>query len=203
MARKFSRSCPKGSTCHVDVIIYEYAAVNGEFTRGDLLSDRAWLGLTPRQASYRLSALVRKGGLTLKGQGRAARYVIANRPHGLTYTMNLNPGPFEAIKTGRKSVEMRLNDERRRYIDKGDYILFTNTDTGEELFVEVKGRLEYPSFYELYANHDKTAIGYTADEEADPADMLEYYSEEKIKKYGALALIIEIANKKCENYISM
>ena len=121
----------------------------------------------------------------------------------MTYTMNLNPGPFEAIKTGRKSVEMRLNDERRRYIDKGDYILFTNTDTGEELFVEVKGRLEYPSFYELYANHDKTAIGYTVDEEADPADMLEYYSEEKIKKYGALALIIEIANKKCENYISM
>ena len=196
MVRKFARSCPKSGTCHVDVIICEYAAVSGEFTRGDLLCDRAWLGLTPRQASYRLNALVRKGKLTLKGQGRAAKYVITDRPHGVTYTMNLNPGPFEAIKSGRKSVEMRLNDERRRYIDKGDYILFTNTDTGEELFVEVKGRFEYPSFYELYANHDKTTIGYTADEEADPADMLEYYTEEKIKEHGALALLIGYPSEK-------
>ena len=191
MARKFVRSCPKGGRCYVDVIIGEYAVTEGEFTRTDLLRDRAWLKLTPRQASYRLNALVKEGVLTLRGTGRAARYIITDRPHGFTYPMNLDPRPFEAIKNGRKTVEMRLNDERRRYLDKGDFIMFTNTKTGEELFVKVTGRFEYPSFYELYANHDKVSIGYAEDENADPGDMLEYYTEEQIKKHGALAIVIE------------
>lgn len=190
MSRKFVRSCPKGGTCYVDVIISEYAVGTGEFTRKDILTDRAWLKLTPRQASYRLNALVRKGVLTIKGQGRAARYIIAERPHGITYVMNLNPRPFEAIKSGRKTVEMRLNDERRKYIGKGDYILFTHTETKEELLVKVEGREEYPSFCELYANHDKVSIGYKEEDEASPLDILEYYTEEQIKKHGALALLI-------------
>lgn len=191
MTRKFVRSCPKGGTCYVDVIIYEYAVTEGEFTRADLLRERPWLKLTPRQASYRLNALVKEGGLTLKGKGRAARYIITNRPHGFTYRMNLNPRPFEAVKSGRKTVEMRLNDERRRYIDAGDYILFVHTETKEELHVKVKGRAEYPSFRELYKHHDKVSIGYLEDEIADPSDMLEYYTEEQIKKYGVLAIFIE------------
>ena len=191
MARKFVRSCPKRGRCYVDVIIGEYAVTEGEFTRADLLRDRAWLKLTPRQASYRLKALVKEGTLTLHGIGRAARYIITDRPHGLTYRMNLNPRPFESVKSGRKTVEMRLNDERRRYIDDGDYILFVHTETGEELFVRVRGRVEYPSFYELYANHGKTAIGYSDDEVAHPDDMLEYYTKEQIATHGALAILIE------------
>ena len=198
MARKFVRSCPKGGRCYVDVIIGEYAVTEGEFTRADLLRDRAWLKLTPSQASYRLRALVKDGTLTLRGTGRAARYIITDRPHGMTYRMNLNPRPFEAVKSGRKTVEMRLNDERRRYIDAGDYILFVHTETGEELHVKVKGRAEYPSFYELYESHDKTAIGYLPEETAHPGDMLEYYTEEQIKKYGALAIFIEKTDESTE-----
>ena len=192
MARKFVRSCPKGGRCYVDVIIGEYAVTAGEFTRNDILKERGWLKLTPRQASYRLNALVKDGTLTLRGTGRAARYIITDRPHGITYRMNLNPGPFEAIKNGRKTVEMRLNEEKRRFIDKGDYILFVNTETKEELHVKVQGRAEYPDFHELYANYDKVSIGYKEDEIASPDDMLEYYPPEKIKKYGALAILISL-----------
>ena len=198
MARKFVRSCPKGGRCYVDVIIGEYAVTAGEFTRNDTLRERHWLKLTPRQASYRLNALVKEGVLTLRGTGRAARYIITDRSHGLTYRMNLNPRPFESVKSGRKTVEMRLNDERRRYIDNGDYILFVHTETGEELHVKVTGRAEYPSFYELYANHDKISIGYSEDEAADPSDMLEYYTEEQIKKNGALAIFIEKTDESTE-----
>ena len=191
MARKFVRSCPKGGRCYVDVIIGEYAVTAPEFTRNDILRERPWLNLTPRQASYRLNALVKEGVLTLRGTGRAARYIITDRPHGITYRMNLNPRPFESVRSGRKTVEMRLNDERRRYIDNGDYILFVHTETEEELFVKVKGRAEYPSFHELYAAHDKISIGYREDEMANPSDMLEYYTEEQIRTHGALAIFIE------------
>lgn len=106
--------------------------------------------------------------------------------------MNLNPRPFEAIKNGRKTVEMRLNDERRKGIMPGDHIKFTHTKTGEELIVQVIERKAYPSFCELYRAYDKVSIGYNEDEPADPSDMLEYYTEEKINEYGALALKIKI-----------
>ena len=185
MARKFTRSCPKGGTCLVDVIITEYAVMRGEFTRSDILKDRSSLKLTPRQASYRLAYLVKNKTLTMTGVGRGAKYVI-------THAMNLNPAPFEAIKMGRKNVEMRLNDGKRQFIAVGDYICFTNTETCEELLVRVVGRAEYPSFEELYANYDKLSIGYKENEVADPRDMLLYYTEEKIAEFGALALTVKV-----------
>lgn len=106
--------------------------------------------------------------------------------------MNLYPAPFDAIRTGRKTVEMRLNDEKRQMIKIGDLIRFTNTVTDEILTVKVVEKNVYPSFYELYSAHDKISIGYTDTEYADPSDMFEYYSEEKIEKYGALALVIAL-----------
>lgn len=110
----------------------------------------------------------------------------------VTYEMNLNPEPFEAIRSGQKNVEMRLNDERRQPIRKGDFIRFTHTESGQTLLVRVLDKLVYADFTELYAHHDKTTIGYTADDVADPDDMLAYYTEEKIRKYGALAIVVEL-----------
>ena len=108
------------------------------------------------------------------------------------YDMNLNPGPFESIKSGSKTVEMRLNDERRVGIEKGELIRFTNVETGEILLVRVLDKSVYPSFKELYSCYSKTSIGYKENEDADPSDMLTYYTEENIAKHGALALEIEL-----------
>ena len=108
------------------------------------------------------------------------------------YDMNLNPKPFESIKCGSKTVEMRLNDERRVGIEKGDLIRFTNVESGDILLVRVLDKKAYPSFKELYGCHSKTSIGYEENEDADPSDMLMYYTEENIAKYGALALIIQL-----------
>ena len=115
-----------------------------------------------------------------------------NKEIAVTHEMNLNPEPFESIKSGRKNVEMRLNDERRKGIKKGDYIRFTHTETGEELLVRVEDKIAYSDFAELYAAHDKTTIGYGADDVAHPGDMLKYYTEEKIREYGALAIVISL-----------
>lgn len=195
MARKFVRSCPKGGTCLVDVIISEYAIGNCDFTRRDILSDLPSLRLTPRQASYRLAHLVKNGTLFKTGKGSGAKYNVSHRPDGIYFPMNLNPEPFEAIKSGRKTVEMRLNDNRRKALCKGDFIVFTNTETKEELTVRILGKHVYSDFHELYRNHEKTTIGYGENDVADPLDMLKYYPEEKIKKYGALAIEIEVCEK--------
>lgn len=110
----------------------------------------------------------------------------------MIYHMNLNPKPFQWIASGKKDVEMRLNDERRKDIQAGDFIEFTHTETGEKLLVEVVGCHSFRDFAELYKAYPKTRIGYSKFSKADPKDMLQYYSQEKIDCYGALAIEIKL-----------
>ena len=46
--------------------------------------------------------------------------------------MNLCPEPFEMIRTGQKTIELRLNDEKRQKIQIGDTIEFSQTETREK-----------------------------------------------------------------------
>jgi len=116
----------------------------------------------------------------------------------MIYQMKLNDAPFGAIKYRAKRVEMRLNDEKRAPIKAGDFICFTNAKSGEELFVEVKDKINFNSFDQLYSNFDKTVLGYAQNEPAHPDDMLEYYPKEKIEAYGVTAIIIEPVTRKIE-----
>ena len=106
--------------------------------------------------------------------------------------MNLQPNPFEAIKSGRKTIEMRLNDERRKNIKIGDVIMFTNNQSGEVLIAEVINLFHFKNFEELYAHFDKKELGYLDDEIAKPSDMEIYYSKEKIEQYGVLGIEIQL-----------
>ncbi len=110
----------------------------------------------------------------------------------MKHKMNLWNDPFEAIKDGWKTVEMRLNDEKRSKIEIGDEIEFTNTETYEVLICEVIKIYKYNSFEELYKNHNKISIGYREDEIANPNDMLMYYSKDNIDKYGVLGIEITL-----------
>ena len=49
--------------------------------------------------------------------------------------MNLAPSPFEMIKSGAKTIELRLYDEKRRAVKVGDTIEFTNTESFPRGFV--------------------------------------------------------------------
>lgn len=108
------------------------------------------------------------------------------------HRMNLYPDAFELIKNGSKKVEMRLNDEKRQKLTIGDLVIFTNTETKEEIIVEVIDLNAFKSFKELYSSYEKTVIGYKKDEVANPNDMLDYYSQEQIDKYGVLAIEIKL-----------
>lgn len=110
----------------------------------------------------------------------------------MEHRMNLWNSSFLSIKSGIKTVEMRLNDEKRSLVRGGDTIIFTNFSTKEELTVKVIKSIVYKDFFELYKHYNKLEIGYSEDEIADPADMYQYYSKEKIDQYGALAIEIEI-----------
>ena len=109
----------------------------------------------------------------------------------MKHEMKLNDGPFTNIKNGTKTVELRLNDEKRQLLKIKDLIEFTNRETLEQMLVEIENLYHYPSFDELYKHFDKVSMGYKEDEIADPKDMEEYYSKDEQEKYGVLGIEIK------------
>lgn len=113
----------------------------------------------------------------------------------MTHIMKLNPSPFFMIATGKKTIELRLNDEKRRKIGCNDEITFVNTqDSQKKLVVKVINIYKFKSFTELYAELPLLKCGYTEENvlTAKPEDMLMYYSEEQQRKYGVLGIEIEL-----------
>lgn len=108
------------------------------------------------------------------------------------HEMRLHNSPFNLIKNGTKTIELRLNDEKRSLIKIGDKIEFTNRVTEEKILVEVIGLHKYDSFLELYKHFDKVSMGYAEDEVANPLDMEQYYSKEEQEKYGVLGIEIKL-----------
>lgn len=106
--------------------------------------------------------------------------------------MNLNSKPFEMIKSGNKTIELRLFDEKRQKIKVGDRIVFTETVTSEKLSVKVEKLHRFNNFDELYKSLPLLKCGYTEKTVADakPSDMEEYYSLEEQKKYGVVGIEI-------------
>ena len=112
--------------------------------------------------------------------------------NNMTHEMRLHDSPFNMIKNGTKTVELRLYDEKRRLINKNDIIEFTNRKTDEVIKTKVINMHKYTTFEELYKYFDKISIGYTEDEEMNPCDMDIYYSKEEQIKYGVVGIEISL-----------
>ena len=109
----------------------------------------------------------------------------------MEYKMHLKEKPFFMIKSGKKDIEMRLYDDKRKKIQVGDTIEFSNIETGQVLTTEVVGIHKYSDFDKLYSDFDKSRLGYYDDEQASPTDMAQYYSNEEIQKYGVVGIEIK------------
>ncbi len=108
----------------------------------------------------------------------------------MAHYMKLHTSPFEKIKRGEKTIELRLYDEKRRKIKPGDTIVFTNTTTGEILEAAVLKLHRFDSFDALYQSLPLLQCGYTSEDidTATPADMEQYYSVEEQRKYGVVGI---------------
>ena len=110
----------------------------------------------------------------------------------MLHKMNLWHDSFEAIRNKTKTIEMRLNDEKRSRIKLGDIIEFTDTGSGETIRCTVLNLFRYADFETLYRNHTPISIGYKENETALPSDMLIYYSQDDVKKYGVVGIEVRV-----------
>lgn len=118
----------------------------------------------------------------------------------MIHTLNLHPQPFALIADGRKTIELRLYDEKRSQIQVGDTLVFTHSnDSTQTLTAKVTALHRFPDFAALYAALPLDKCGYLPEElsTASPEDMNLYYSAEKQALYGVVG--IEIALIEEEN----
>ena len=111
------------------------------------------------------------------------------------HRMKLNPEPFEMIESGEKTFELRLLDEKRRKIRKGDIIRFERTDDETEVIrVGVADLYIFKSFEDLYSILPLEKCGYTKGNigSASPGNMKKYYSEEQLAAHSVLGIKIEL-----------
>ena len=121
------------------------------------------------------------------------RKSINSKPLAKTVHMHLQSQPFESIASGKKTVEMRLFDDKRKDLHVGDKIIFTKDgEENQKLKVKITNLNKFASFTELYdAYEDKSVLGYGPDDKADPKDMEKYYTDQQ-QENGVLAIEFEL-----------
>jgi ASC-1-like (ASCH) protein len=113
----------------------------------------------------------------------------------MKHTMKLNDAPYAMIKSGRKTIELRLYDEKRQAIAVGDEIEFCHrVDPTAALLCRVIALHRFASFEELYKTLPLIKCGYTVENvsAASAADMELYYSKEEQAAYGVIGIEIEL-----------
>ncbi len=113
----------------------------------------------------------------------------------MIHYMNLHPGPFSMIAEGKKTIELRLLDEKRKMISIGDTLVFANSrDHSSTIQCRVVKLHIFDSFADLYRILPLDKCGYLPHEleTASPKDMEAYYSPEKQRQYGVVGIELEI-----------
>ena len=110
-----------------------------------------------------------------------------------TFELRLNEKPFNSIKKGTKTIEMRLLDEKRQEYQVGDILIFKKRpEEIETLRTKIINLHKFKNFAEIYEKFDKVKLGYTENEDANPTDMQEFYPIEEQQKYGVVGIEIEV-----------
>lgn len=107
--------------------------------------------------------------------------------------MHLEEEPFVKIASGKKTVEIRLYDEKRREIEVGDTIEFFYGE--KSLLTRVVSLSRFKSFFDLFvALPEKSGTGGMSAEDAAKS-MYRYYTAEQETKYGVLGIEIEVLDR--------
>jgi len=110
----------------------------------------------------------------------------------ITHQMKLSAGHFEKTAQGRKVIESRLFDEKRRKINTGDRIEFSSGDgLTKKIVVKVKALYRYGSFEDLFSDFPPEYFGGVSKKELSE-EIHGFYSTEEEQRYGVVGIKIEL-----------
>lgn len=111
-----------------------------------------------------------------------------------SHTLRLNPIYFNLIKMGKKTLEGRLNDEKRQNFHIGDVITFyKEPERVETIKAIILDKYLFKNFEEMSKNLDKNALGF---EDSTKEQMVNVYrtiySHDDENKYGVVIFKIKV-----------
>lgn len=112
------------------------------------------------------------------------------------HTLNLQEKYFELIKNNIKTLEGRLNDEKRQAFNVGDKILFfKEPDRVEMLEAVIVDKYIFKNFDEMAENLDKAELGFESVSKQEMVDVYrKIYPREKEEKYGVVIFRVRVWN---------
>ena len=112
----------------------------------------------------------------------------------MRYEMHLNKLPFKQIEKGEKTLEIRLNDSKRKLMNVGDEILFTNRSNEKETLLKTIKELRiYSTFAEMANNEDCVKAGFDKGYSTqDVADCYyQFYSKQDEQNLGVVVIELD------------
>ena len=107
------------------------------------------------------------------------------------HTMKVQTKYYNLLKSGIKTVELRLWDEKRQQIKVGDEIIFSDLSNPADTFsAEVLALHRANSFNELCDIVPPTKAGFVTKEEL-LACLQEFYTLEAQKQYGVVGIEVK------------
>ena len=113
------------------------------------------------------------------------------------HTLKLQEEYYNYILYGTKRIEIRLNDEKRKLLKKGDIISFYKEPLLNESFsAKIIDLIYFNTFEEIF---EKFPIEILADKSVSKTHLLaslnKFYPLEKQKQFGVCCIKVELLNK--------
>ena len=112
----------------------------------------------------------------------------------MIHEMKLQSIYFDKIKNGQKIYEIRLNDEKRQLLNKGDIIIFKKeNDLNQNLQTIIKDLIYFNSFNDMVSTLSPKQIGFENNSKDEIIDIYHsFYSTDDEIKYGVVAIKVEV-----------
>lgn len=104
------------------------------------------------------------------------------------HEFRLHQEPYDAIASGKKTIEARLFDEKRQAITLGDELVFISRKNPNQCIrVRVVALHKAATFQELFSNNEVEKFGKPTIEELT-AQLAEFYSDEDQRQHGVVGI---------------
>ena len=112
------------------------------------------------------------------------------------HTLKLQEEYYNYILNGTKRIEIRLNDEKRRLLSKGDTIRFLKEPLLKDSFyAKINDLIYFQNFNQMF---ETFPIEILADKSVNKESLLnslnKFYPIEKQEKYGVCCIKLELLN---------
>lgn len=107
--------------------------------------------------------------------------------------IHLDSDIFDLVNNGTKTIEGRVNDEKRRKLSIGDRLIFVNREDDNNIIESIVEDLIYfDNFEEMVEKFDIKYLYKESYTKNDYLDLIKrFYKDEEIKKNGVVAIIFK------------